>query len=888
VTARRFLRILRLRWRSLTQPSDLDHDFDRELDFHFAQLVQEQVEAGRTPVDARRAARRAMGNVAAAKDYARDHRRLAWVHDLAGDAAYAARGLRQRAAFTTTAVFALALAFGIAAAVLALIDVNLVRPLSIPGSERLVIMRTESQVDGRERDQSSLIEFLAWQSQAPSLEAVEASVGGDRDIAADADGRPAVRVATRAVTPGWFALLEVRPLLGRVLAPADYLHPGGPDVVVISYQLWRRRFGGDPRVLDRVIRVNGSDARVIGVMPPAFPYQSGWVQAWLPLRLDPDASDGTVRWFNVIARRRADVSIADVQSDVERVSATLIGRLPPQLDWHPRVVGLQQAELGWAWQPLRAAAIVAILVLLAACANVSALLIARNATRTHEFAIRVAVGATPGRLVQQVSGEALLLAALAAVPAVVVGSPAVRAIAAIVTPPIGSSALQTDGTAPVILAAVAALVLAAGIAIGLASAFSTVGRAVMLAPRVPPRSRDATAGFRGRGLLGLAQVATSVVLLVSATLVGTTYVRLARRDLHFDPSRLLLFQMRAAGTTSPDSLHAIADGVRGLDHVEATAGVSDWWSTTLIQSRATIYLDDAASPVDVRPVSLLVTPGFFSALRWPLLAGREFAGTDTRATPWTVIVNQEAARLLWPGGTPVGKRLTLGGDAGQRMRDVIGVVADTPLHRTDGAITPMIYTSYFQQPPYRSPAIGVGPAARMMLIVRYRTDRDAVARAALSRAAAVAPEVPLVPSGEAGDVGPLILQTGARGLALAAIGLVTLALAAISIYGMTSTAISERTRELAIRRALGAGRWRTILSAARAPGLVVLTGALLGGVGAPFVSKQIASDPWGVRAADMWTIPLVLVFAAGMALAAMGMPLRRMLTRNLAENLRVE
>jgi predicted permease len=886
VTIDRFLRILRLRWRSLTQPLGVDRDLDRELEFHFAQLVREQMEAGLDPTTARRAARRAMGNVAAAKDYARDHRRLSWIHQLREDVAYAARGLRRRPAFTIAAVFALTLGIALAAAVAALIDVNLVRPIALPRADRLVIVRTQSQVDGREHDQSSLTEFLAWKSRARSLESVEASFGGDRDISADGEGRPAMRVATRAVTPGWFAVLGARPALGRVFTPEDYARTDGPDVIVLSDALWTSRFGRNSTILGRIIRVNRSDVRVIGVMPAAFPYQPGYVQAWFPLRLDPASTRGIIRWFNVIALRRPDVSLADVQADVERVSATLIDRLPPQLDWRPRVVGLKDAELGWAAQPLWAEAIVALLVLLVAYANVTGLLVARNATRTHEFAIRLAVGATPARLVQQVSAEALLLATLAGVPAAALAVPVFQVCAAIVMPPIGSSRLQTDHVVPIMLAVVVALVLCVGIAIGVTSALASVGRALMMTPRVPSRSRDMRTGLGGRGLLGVAQVAASVILLTSSMLVVETYVQIAHRDLHFDAGRLLLFHVRVPGPEPLGTLQTIANTFRGLEGVESVAGVSDWWRTTLVLPKTKIYLDDRTSPTDVEPVSLVVTPGVFSVMRLPMLAGREFTDADTTTTPWAVVVNQETARRVWRDENPIGRTIELNDGS---VREVIGVVANTPLHSADVTLTPVVYTSYFQQPPYTVPAIGVGPAGRMTVIVRYRANRDAIARDAPQRAASVVPDVPVIYAGAAAAVGPPLQRLGGHGLVLASLGLMTLAFAAISVYGLTAAALTKRVRELAIRTALGAGRWRRVAIGARVPVAVVLAGLIVGVVGTRLLSKQIASELWwGVRANEPVTTFLVLVFTAGVGLAVAWLPLRRALRRSPAEILRVE
>jgi ABC-type antimicrobial peptide transport system permease subunit len=269
----------------------------------------------------------------------------------------------------------------------------------------------------------------------------------------------------------------------------------------------------------------------------------------------------------------------------------------------------------------------------------------------------------------------------------------------------------------------------------------------------------------------------------------------------------------------------------------------------------------------------------------PLLAGRELTAADITSTRWAVVVNQEAARRLWRDENPLGKTIRLNDGS---PREVVGVVADTSLHSMDVTITPVVYTSYLQQPPYKEPAIGVGPAGRMTVLVRYRANRDAIVNAVLQRAASVAPDIPLVYSGEATAVGRLLWQTGNGGMALVSLGLVTLMFAAISIYGIASTVITERTREMAIRSAVGAGRWRTFSIGARVPLVVVLAGLLLGAIGTRLLSKQIASESWDIRANEPVTTVVVLALTASVGLVVSWLPLRRALRRTPAEILRVE
>jgi putative ABC transport system permease protein len=888
VTTARLLRVLRLRWRSLTRSATLDAELDRELAFHYDQLVREHADAGLGPVEARRAARQALGNVAAAKDDARDHRRLAWVHDLRRDIHYAARTLRARPGFTTIAIGSLALGIGANAAVLSAINTTLWRPLSLAHVDRLVILRTQSQVDGLEHDQASLVEFRAWQREARSLESVEASFGGERDVSADAFRRPAIRIATRAVTPGWFDLLGIRPYRGRLFTRDEYVRGRGPEVMLISYQFWQSHYGLSPDIINQVVRVNGIDTRIVGIMPPDFAYQSRLVHAWFPLRLDPYQTAGSTRWFNVIARRRPGISLADAQADAERVSRAVAGQLPKSLDWRPHVVAMSEAERGWARRPLWALEIAACLVLLVACANVAGLLIARNATRQQEFALRAALGASHGRLVRQLLAETGLLSAVAATIALAAAWPALRGLTAIVSPPIGSPRFVLGGVDLPMLGIIGGLTLIITVTVGMIPAFLCVRSAVMHAPAPGSPRQYATPRGRLRGLLVAVQIAASVVLLVSATLVVQSFVRLAHRDLRFDGRNLLIFQLRVPGSTPRATLDRVYGALGGLSDVDAIGGVSDWWLTTLIMPTASIRAEGATRASAIQPKLVIVTPGFFTVLRTRMVNGREFDSRDTGAAPWSVVLNQETARRLWPTETPIGKHLTLLNTAGERPREVVGVVPDMPLHREDLHPTPMVYTSSSQQPPYQPPAIGFGPAARMAFLLRYTANPNAVAREAQRRVASIAPDLPLIDSGEAADLGVPMLEFRNYAVALSGLAIVAMMLAIVGLYGVTSHAVVERTREIGIRMALGAARRDVMRTIGRTALAVAATGLGVGVAGALALPRWIAAKLWGLPPTHAGTILGVLGVVAVTVFVTCWLPLRRALRIQIAETLRAE
>ena len=739
-------------------------------------------------------------------------------------------------------------------------------------------------MDGQEHDQTSLTEFLAWKTRATTLESVSASFGGDRDVSADRFG-PAMRIATRAVTPDWFDTLGVRAFRGRVFTSADYQTPNGSEVMLISYWLWQSRYGRDAHVLDTIVRVNGVGTRIVGVLPPDFAYQSSLVQAWFPLRIDPTRPPGTARMFNVVALRRPGSTLAETADDVERVSQTIADEIPKPLDWRPHVVSLIESERGWARQPLDALELAAALVLLVACANIGGLLLARNAARRHEFAMRSALGATRGRLVRQVLAESALLTGCAGAAAFVAAWPALGILTAIMTPPLDAGRLFVNVDVP-LAAILAGLMLVVTIAVGIAPAVTCTARPSIGARRPGFSIRGITPRFRFRGVQLAVQIGASVVLLVSAALVVQSFWAVSRRDLGFDRRGLLLFQIRVPGPAPRPELQRIQDALADVPGVDAVGGVSDWWLTTLILPKTSVRVD-SVTPLDVQPKRLIITPGFFAAIRAPLVSGREFSSADDESGLWSVVVNQESARRLWPGRNPIGEIVTLG-DPDERPRAVIGVVGDMPLHREDLVATPMVFTSSLQQPPYREPAIGVGPAARMTFALRHRANGNDVARDAQERIGTLGVRLPFVRIGEADELGQRLIEFERYAVALSTLAFVAMGLALIGLYGVTAHAVTERTREVGIRLALGASP-RDIL---RAVGREALTmsavGLAAGWAGTLVLPRLIASRLWGVGPSESaMTVVLITIVAATAATAAW-VPLRRALRVDPAITLRAE
>ena len=460
MTIARLLRIWRQRIRSLIRKDAVDAEVSHELAFHFDLLVAEHVASGMPLDDARRAARRALGNVAVIEEQCRDQRRVSWAHDLRQDLSCGLRVLAKSPVFTLVAAASLAIGLGANAATLGVLHSLRVQPLALPEADRLVVLRSFSLANPAQLSGISLSDYLAWRERSRTIEAFGMTLGAPGDLSADG-GEPAERIDGHLFDAGAVSALGVRPFLGRVFTDDDPRFGTPGSVIVISHRLWTERYGADLSIAGRQIRLNRSLVTIIGVMPPSFVYPDNRTDYWGPMwTLRPGARDD-VRLYNVLGRLRPGVSIEEAEADLQ---ATTGGQ------WGVRARPLREILFGWATAPLVTVEAAVALVLLMACANVAALLLARGTVRGPELALRMALGAGRGRIIRQLLTESVLLSCIGGGLGLFVAAVSVQALRTLAPLP-GQSSIPPVAIDARLLAITAVLAVGTALVFGVVPAF---------------------------------------------------------------------------------------------------------------------------------------------------------------------------------------------------------------------------------------------------------------------------------------------------------------------------------------------------------------------------------------------------------------------------------
>jgi putative ABC transport system permease protein len=897
MTTARLLRICRHRLRSLLRKEAVDVEVASELAFHRELLVRERVEAGVPREQAEREAACAFGNVAVLQEECRDQRRVRWIHDFFQDLSYGVRALRRRPGFTAVAVASLALGIGVNAAVVSVARATYFGALPYPAIERLVVVRTVPTARPGQLQGARWFDYAGWRERSRAFEVLGAMHGLPGDLGGSPDA-PAERLDGHLVDGGVFEAFGVTPLVGRLFSAAemDDPSPSPAPPVLISESLWNRRFGRDPAVVGRAIRLNRKPATIVGVVPATFVFPDGRTDYWLPMWRPRSPEHDTGRLYAVVGRLAAGVTIERAAADLDRILGDLARQAPESGgSWRARVIPLRTVQYGWTWTPLLTVGLSGALVLLLGCINVAGLLVARGAARRQELAMRVALGAVRGRIVRQLLTENLLLAALAGSLGLAVAWLGVRACRYIVPLP-GQPPIPLVTIDAAVIFTVVVLTLVASLGIGVLPALTAGGDSLSgafgcraAAPDRGPRER------RVRAVLVGAQVALALVLLVGAGLLLNTAIRVASRDVGFDASDLLTCEYQISGTeflrpsgtyrgaavydVSPWPTAALEDvlhRIGSLPGVVSAAGISHHPLNTFFLPRMPLVgLTEPSPSTSVFPVHFLITPRLFSTMQTAMVSGREIDDTDTAASPWVAVVNESMARKFWPGGDAVGKQITLDTLPGERPRTIVGIVRDVPTRREQTTPEPVFYTSYLQQESrVRSPWGGV--RGRMIFVVRTAGDRMRLVEPLRRAVAEIDPDRPLTGIATA-EPGEYFWLRRTHVFAVSALAMVATLLASIGVYGIVAYTLAGRAREIAIRAALGAGA-HEIVRAIGLPSLrIVGAGIAAGLAGAAGFGRVLESQLWGITATDRPTFAVAsLLLVAVAALACVG-PVRRAL-----------
>ena len=768
------------------------------------------------------------------------------------DLRYAIRTLIRTPAFSVVAVTTLALGIGATTAIFSVVNTVLLRPLPYRDPDRLAVTRVSlPDFHDLRRMNRSFEETAAWATNLYTLRT----------------GDEARQVRGGVISRDLLPMLGVAPVLGRNFTADD----DRQRTAILSHGLWLRLFAGDPGAIGRTIDLNGSRYIVIGVAPPRFGFPSTDFELWTPVGLmetdaRPQAENRALRIFSAVVRLKPDVTLEQARDEIRTISDTLSKAYPVT---NAEVVfpleSLRERVIGDVQTPLLVVLSTVALLLLIACANVANLMLARAAGRRREMAIRSALGAGRGRLFLQLAVESLVLAALGGAAGLLLAMWVVDLLPGVLSTRVPhAEAIRVDGV--VLLVALGAT-LATSILFGAAPAFQARGDAVALKEggRVAgPRSRRLRAG------IVVAEVGLAVLVVVGASLLVRSFLALTARDPGFVPDNLLSFTVQfvkvdadARARTSATLLNRL----RTLPGVEA-AGASTAFPPVTPQRATRLEVDGRQlTPDESSAYFIAATADYFTAVGTPVLRGRPIDLTDSTTAQPVAVINRAMAETVFAGSDPVGRRLRiLYPEFSSGWRTIVGVVGDVRYRGLDGDVPPTVYTP-FEQTPF------------MWLYVMVRTagDQTAFTRSIRSVVQGVDPNL------VAADVRPMTdVVSGAVAeprfsmLVVSGFAVLALALASVGIYGVIAYSVAQRTREIGVRMALGAGRLDVVLMVVR-EGLVMGSAGIAAGIAAAALATRLMSDllAAGITPRDPFAFAAAAALLLTLAATASYLPARR-------------
>jgi putative ABC transport system permease protein len=780
------------------------------------------------------------------------------------------RALRTQPGFTFAAALALALGIGATTLIFSVVNAVLLRPLPFPNADR-VIRIEERHGQSAYTSNFTYASFLDLGRQTATLEHIAASRFGTANLT---DGAEPERVNSLLVSAEYFSTLGVAPALGRAFLPEEDA-PGRNNVVILSYGLWHRRYGADPNLVGKTIKVGGASVTVAGVMPRGFrsgyPF-NGQYDLWAPLAATGGLRDNRrSHLLGVIARLRSGSTTEQAQAELSAAARRIEEQNPgvdPELN--AQVVRLQDQTVA----PMRLALIVFLcavgLLLLIACANVANLMLARSAAREREMAIRAALGASRLRLARQLLTESLMLSLIGGAAGLLIASWGVKLIASLDPanfPRINE--VNIDARALVFSLIVSLLT---GALFGLAPALQLPNR--RLYETLKEGGRGAAPVRRGqlRQALVVFEVAMALVLLVGAGLLGASFLRLTKVNRGLDPTNVLTINLNLPSSKYPNGLQQTAVLRKILERVSSAPGVRSAGLTSTLPftgGPATGFEIEGRPPATARQTPVadirIVDANYFRTLSIPLRAGRFFAESDSAEAPRVMIINEEMARRHWPNENPVGRRVTMQDWGPPLTGEIVGVVGDVKADGLDSTTRPMIYWPYPQFP-------GVFNA----LAIRAEGDPMNVVAAVKSQVWSVDREQPISgirPMEEviAGSIAPRRFNM----LLLGIFATLALLLAGVGVYGVISYSVAQRTREIGVRMALGARRADVLKLVVRQGMSLALAGVGAGLAASLALTRLMANLLFGVSPSDPLTFGVIALLLGSVALLACYLPARR-------------
>jgi putative ABC transport system permease protein len=797
------------------------------------------------------------------------------------DLRYAVRLFLQSPGFTLVALAALALGLGAATAIFSVVDAVLFKP-PYPQADRLLVLWEQNPSQNQFKLLVGGGNFLAWRDQSRTLDALAAWQEAHLNLTAGPNGHvDAEEIPALRVTAGLLPLLGVQPVVGRLFLPEED-RPGRSDTALLSYGLWRR-LGADRAIAGKSIRLNDKTYTVIGVLPAGFRVLMSPADVWIPLGLDPaDARTAHSRFLMSIARMRPGVSLQQVRAELNTIGDRQ-EQADPQFNrgWRPSAFALRDELSGPMEQPLRVLAGAVGLLLLMACVNVANLLLARGNARRREIAIRMALGAGRGRVVGQLLAESVLLSLAGGVLGLLLAWGAIELVAHV-----GPASIPRLADARLdwrLFLFAFAISIASGVLFGLAPAIQGSGSNLSTALLEGGRGRTAARSARLlRNGLVVAEIALAVLVLIGATLLIRSFVRLRGSDLGFQPSGVLTMRLPLAGARNNTALRRIAFLQQAEEKVAALPGMKAVSAVDTLPLggfgfAATFAVEGRPVPDD-KPIGLVrgVTPGYFRTMALPLLEGRDFSPADNRESQFVMVVSRNVARRFWPQGGAVGSWLVL--DPNARRAQIVGVVGDVKPEKIDGDEWLTLYCPYMQN-----------AFMTMTLVMRSALPADAALTSAARAIRQLEPDQPVAdPKPMDSVIDSVVAGTRFNTVLLAIFAQIAFLLAAVGVYGVVSYDVSQRTAEIGLRLALGAQRADVLRLVLTQAGALAACGIAAGLAAAWGLTRLMTGMLYRVAPTDPYTFVAIPMLLGAVVLVAGYLPSRRAMALDPALALRHE
>ena len=786
---------------------------------------------------------------------------------LAQDVRYGARLLLRQRAVTSIAVLTLAIGIGANTALFSAVDAVLLRPLPYPDPDQLVMVWEKRPAEGVMDNVVAPADYLDWTHLNTVFSAIAAQTTSTADLTGV--GEP-VRLFAGMVSPAFFDVLGIKPALGRTFR-SDEAVPGQHHVVILGDGIWRTRFGADPAVIGRRLRLNGVSWDVVGVLPPTFEFPDKTIDIWSPLPIEGGQAQPRANHFlSVYARLKPGRTVAQARAEMDGIGQRLEKEFPDTNRGHGAFVTPMHDQFV---QPVRTGLLLLLgavaFVLLIACVNIANLLLARAASRTREMAVRAAVGASRARLLGQALTESVMLALLGGTAGVLVARWSIGLLPLLVptdAPVLGIDRLRLDVR---VLAFALGVSVATGLLFGLLPAWQMSRADVNRGLKEGGRSA-AGARRRLRSALVVVEIALASLLLVGAGLTLRSFRSLLASDSGISPDHVLSATVALPGSRYREPAQQATTFQNIERRLAAIPGVRAVGATSHLplsgaDSRRGIAIEGRQPTPDVptRAHPRGVLPGYFRTMGITVIAGRSFADADAARAPEVVIVNQTMARRYWPGTSPIGRRVRLVGE--ENWRQVVGIVQDVRHWGLDRPVNPELYFPALQY-----------PFGTMSFVVQSSEDPAALVSAIRENVRAVDPNLPVSSVRTMNDVAASSLNARRIVLILIAVfAALALVLAAAGIYGVMSHLVALRAAEIGVRMSLGADATRIMTLVVREGIVQALAGLALGMTAGVILMRALSSWLYSVSPFDPMTLVSVAVMLLLTALLACTAPARR-------------